>query len=67
MASVNPVGAAQAPRAQAVMSMPARQARGTPKFDASKPRELKSYFSELEIHLRATGISDDQDRNAHAI
>ena len=41
MASVNPVGAAQAPRAQAVVSMPARQARDAPKFDASKPWELK--------------------------
>ena len=55
------------PRAQAVVSMPARQARDAPKFDASKPRELKHYFSELEIHLRAAGISDNQDRKAHAI
>ena len=37
MASVNPIGVAQAPRAQAVVSMPARQARDAPKFDASKP------------------------------
>ena len=63
----NPAGAAQAPRAQAVVSMPAHQARDALKFDASKPQELKRYFSELEIHLRAAGISDDQDRKAHAI
>ena len=67
MASVNPAGVAQASRAQAIVSMPAHQARDTPKFDASKPRELKHYFLELEIHLRAAGINDDQDQKAHAI
>ena len=33
----------------------------------ASPRIQKCYFSELEIHLRAASISDDQDRKAHAI
>ena len=46
MASVNPVGVAQALRVQTVMSMLACQAQDAPKFDTSKPQELKNDTSQ---------------------
>jgi len=41
----------------AIIAMPARGDRNAPKFDPTKPRELRAYFSDVEFHLARAGFT----------
>jgi hypothetical protein len=46
--------------------MPPRGHATAPKFDPNQPRELRRYFSELDLLFTACGITDDEIQKKHA-
>jgi hypothetical protein len=52
--------------AMAAIPMPAKNHSSAPSFNPNKPRELPSYFEELEILLDAAQIVDDQSKKEQA-
>ncbi|CAK5283498.1 unnamed protein product [Mycena citricolor] len=49
------------------ITMPPRGARGAPIFDSKQPRELLRFFSDLEYHFGAAGVTNDQEKKKHAV
>ena len=47
--------------------MPAREERGAPQFDPTKPRGLRRFFNDLRFQFAGSGVVDEAEMKGHAL